>query len=125
MRKDPTRLLLARPGIPTCHPAWLLPPPPNLVTGGKGDCTALLTNRKKPGAFSLHRNLPGGGVYSMTAPHMEHGAKPPGSFLPTPCFRPIKHLKLRALGSIGPMARDKKVTPEPVVIDKCCTCMLS
>jgi hypothetical protein len=28
---------------------------------------------------------------------MEHGAKPPGSFLPTPCFRPIKHLRLRAL----------------------------
>jgi hypothetical protein len=32
----------------------------------------------------------------MTAPHMEHGAKPPDSFLPTLCFLPIKHLRLRA-----------------------------
>jgi hypothetical protein len=39
------------------------------------------------------------GVGSMTAPHMEHGAKPPGSFLSTPpCFLPIKRLRLQPLG---------------------------
>jgi hypothetical protein len=33
----------------------------------------------------------------MTAPHMEHRDKPPGSFLSTPCFLPIKCLRLRPL----------------------------
>jgi hypothetical protein len=32
----------------------------------------------------------------MTAPHMKQGAKPPGSFLPTPCFLTTKRLRLRA-----------------------------
>ncbi len=39
------------------------------------------------------------GLGSMTATHMEQGAKPPGSFLSTPCFLPIKRLRLRALGN--------------------------
>jgi hypothetical protein len=42
------------------------PPPPPLVTGGKGDCTSLFRNRKNTGAFSLHIDLPGGGVYDCT-----------------------------------------------------------
>jgi hypothetical protein len=33
----------------------------------------------------------------MTAPHMAHGAKPPGSFLTTPCFLPIQRLRLQPL----------------------------
>ncbi len=33
----------------------------------------------------------------MTASYIEHGAKPPGSFLSTPCFLPIKRLRLRPL----------------------------
>ncbi len=36
------------------------------------------------------------GVGSMTALSMEHGAKPPVSFLPTPCFLPMNRLRLRA-----------------------------
>ncbi len=36
------------------------------------------------------------GVGSMTAPSMEHGAKPPVSFLPTPCVLPMNRLRLRA-----------------------------
>jgi hypothetical protein len=36
------------------------------VRGGKGYCTALSRNKKVPGAFSLHRDLPGGGVYDCT-----------------------------------------------------------
>jgi hypothetical protein len=39
------------------------PPPPVPVTGGKGDSTALSRNKKEPGAFSPHRDLPVGGVY--------------------------------------------------------------
>ncbi len=39
------------------------------------------------------------GVGSMTVSQMEHGAKPPGSFLSTPCFLPIKRLRLRPLGA--------------------------
>jgi hypothetical protein len=41
------------------------------------------------------------GVGSMTAPSMEHGAKPPVSFLPTPCFLPMNRLRLRALDVIS------------------------
>ncbi len=41
-------------------------------------------NTKEPGVSSLYRDLPG--VGSMTAPHMEHRAKPLLSFLSTPCF---------------------------------------
>ncbi len=44
------------------HPPPLQPP----VMGGKGECTALFRKRKKPGAFSLHRDFPGGGVYDCT-----------------------------------------------------------
>jgi hypothetical protein len=34
--------------------------------GGQGYCTALSRNKKEPGAFSMQRDLPGGGVYDCT-----------------------------------------------------------
>jgi hypothetical protein len=37
-----------------------------LVRVGKDYCTALSRNKKEPGAFSLHRDLPGDGVYDCT-----------------------------------------------------------
>jgi hypothetical protein len=59
------------PGIPTfLNLAWLVPhPPPPTSCDGRKRVYCPFRNRKKPGAFSLHRNLPRG--RSMTAPHME------------------------------------------------------
>ncbi len=68
-------------------------PPPPLVRGGKGYCTAHSRNKKEPVASPCTGTCQG--VGSMTAQHMEHGAKPPVSLLSTTCFLPIKHLRLR------------------------------
>jgi hypothetical protein len=53
------------------------------VTGGKGDCTTLSRNKKEPGAFSLHRDLPGGGVYDCITY---------GAWGQTSWFLPVKSL---------------------------------
>jgi hypothetical protein len=54
------------------------------------------------------------GAGSMTAPHMEHGAKPPGSFLSTPCFLPIKCPGLQPPESIVKRAsKPNKRSPQP------------
>ncbi len=65
------------------------------ATGRNEDFTTLFRNWKKPGASSLHRDLPG--VGSMIATHMKHWAKPLVSFLPTPWFLPMNRLRLLAL----------------------------
>ncbi len=70
------------------------PLPPTSCEGGKGYCTALSRNKKEPGAFSLYRDLPGGGVYDCTT----YGAWGQTSwFLPVnSLFRPNKTSKTAA-----------------------------
>jgi hypothetical protein len=63
--------------------------------GGKGDCTPLSRNKKEPGAFSLHRDLPGGGVYDCIT--YRAWGQTSWFFPVNSLFLPIKRLRLRPL----------------------------
>ncbi len=103
MTRDAQRPNTASPG-PARHsylpPSMAAaPPPPTSCDRRKRGLYCPLDKQEETRSF-LHTQ---GLAIWPHAPHMEHGAKPPGSFLPTPCFRPIKRLRLRALATVRPV----------------------
>ncbi len=81
---------------PGGHKRWQAPqtpPPPHLLWGEeKGTVLPYPETRRNQELSPCTMTCQG--VGSMTAPHLDHGAKPPGSFLSTPCFLPIKRPRL-------------------------------
>jgi hypothetical protein len=70
-------MLLLSPYLPAC----------NIVGQGETGTILPFSETGRNLAFSLHRDLPGSGVYDCNTN---------GAWGLTPCFLPIKHLRLRA-----------------------------